>query len=70
MEVRSSADGVMCQIRKSHNDEFKNKNSTAGTTKFRLQFRKGIEMEFLEESAFILEIISAIQGEDFRSICN
>ena len=53
-EARSNADAVACQIRKSHDDNVKNKNSSVGATKFRVRFRKGTEEELLEESTFIL----------------
>ena len=49
MEERSNADDVACQIRKSHDDDVKNKYSTAGITKFRVQFLKGTEEEFPDE---------------------
>ena len=49
-EARSNADDVACQIKKSHDDNVKNKNSSVGATKFRVQFRKGTEEELLEES--------------------
>ena len=52
MEARSNVDGVAVKIKKLHDDDVKNKNSSTGTTKFRAQFRKGTEEEFLEESAF------------------
>ena len=61
MDSRLNADDVACQIRKVHDDDVKNKHLTECTTKFRVQYRKGTEEEFPEESAFSLETVSAIK---------
>ena len=70
MEARSNVDDVAFKIKKLHDDDAKNKNSSTGTTKFRVQFRKGTEEEFPEESAFVLETVMAIKDEQKRSIGN
>ena len=70
MEARSNADDFAFQIRKLHDDDVKNKNSTMVTTKFRVQFRKGTEEEFPEESDFILETFVANKDEHKISIGN
>ena len=53
MEARSNVDDDVFQIKKLHDDDMKNKNSSTGSTKFRVQFHKGTEEELLEESAFV-----------------
>ena len=70
MEARSNVDDVAHQIRKLHDDDVRNKHSTAGATKFRVQFRKGAEDKFPEESTFVLETVAAIKEECSISISN
>ena len=43
IEAQSNVDDVACQIRKLHDDDIRNKHSTAGTTKFRVKLCKGAE---------------------------
>ena len=63
MDARLNADDFACQIIKSHDDDVKNKHSTEGATKFGVQFSKGTEEEFPEESTLALETVSSIKEE-------
>ena len=62
MEGRCDADEIACQIRKlNDNDVRRNYPSTDGTSKFEVQFRKGTEEEFPDESAFITDAVGAVK---------
>ena len=71
MEARSNVDEIAHLIRKLHDSDAKqNYPSTDGTTKFKVQFRKGTEEEFPEESTFIIDAVNAVKDEHKRAIGN